>query len=369
MFDDKQLEELLGILQNSAAVIERKRVLVGFDGCIDRLVRLRKNQNIPPDYFKSVSEFSSFITNYANQSADINVKKVDERIGGNGPILADALARKSVPLACVGAFGYPELERIYEPMNDICDLISVEEAGFTFILEFDDGKIMFSGADSFYNITWRRLEEIIGHSGFFKLFDECDMICFANWSGLFESNDLLEGVVRTGQTLSNKPRSIFFDLADPSPKTPAQFREFFRLLGQARSKFEVILGLNPKEALIVYNHFFSAQEGAYSDYLAEKLLEEMPLEELVVHTDEYALAGCKNGPLHRAPNDVTTMPAVLTGGGDNFNAGYCLGKLLGLNPGLCACLGNLSATIYIASGKASSVPDIVELIRKRWRRQ
>jgi len=364
MFDDKQLTELLPILQNSAA-IGRKRVFVGFDGYIDRLVRLRKNQNIPPDYFKSVGEFSGFVTNYANQSADINVRRIGEKLGGNGPILADALARKGVPLACVGAFGYPALEKIYEPLSDICNLISVEETGFTFILEFEDGKLMFGDSDSFYNITWGRLEEIIGHSGLFELLDECDMLCFANWSALFESNDLLEGIIRTARTISSKPRSIFFDIADPAPKTPAQFGELFRLMGQAREKFEVILGLNPKEALIAYNHFFSEQEAAYADSLAEKLLDEMPVDELVVHSIDYALAGRKNGTLCQSPNDSVAMPAVLAGGGDNFNSGYCLGKLLDLNPELCACLGNLAATIYVASGKASSVPDIIELIEKR----
>jgi len=368
MFDEKQLAMLLPVLQNSEAVIERKRALVGFDGYIDRLVRLRKNQNTPPDYFNSVGEFTGFIMNYANQSADINVKRIGDKIGGNGPILADALARKGVPLTCVGAFGYPELENVYQPLNEICDLISVEETGFTFILEFDDGKIMFGDADSFYNITWKRLEEVIGHSGLLRLLEECDMLCFANWSALFESNDLLEGIVKTARTMPNKPRSLFFDIADPAPKTPEQFQELFRLMGEARASFEVILGLNPKEALIVYNHFFGAGEAAYSDLLAEKLLEEMPVDELVVHALDYALAGGKNGSLQSlqsSPNNLVEKPAVLAGGGDNFNSGYCLGKLLGLSPELCACLGNLGAQTYVASGKASGVSDIIELITKR----
>ena len=365
MFDDRQLAELLPILENAEAIIGRKRVLVGFDGYIDRLVRLRKNQNTPPDYFKSVGEFSGFISNYANQSADINVKKISDRIGGNGPILAGALAGKGVPLTCAGAFGYPELERVYEPLNDICDLISVEETGFTFILEFDDGKIMFSGADSFYNITWERLEKVIGARGLFDLLDACDMLCFANWSGLFESNDLLEGIVRTARRLSDKPRSLFFDIADPSPKTPEQFREFFRLLGEARGSFEVILGLNPKEALIVYNHFFDAREAAYSDRLAEKILGEMPIDELVVHAMDYAIAGGGDGSLRRSPNDFVENPAVVTGGGDNFNSGYCLGKLLGMNPELCACLGNVAGKLFVERGKACGAADIIDLIRKR----
>ena len=365
MFDDNQSAKLLSVLQNSEEILERKRALVGFDGYIDRLVRLRKNQNVPPDFFNSVGEFTGFITNYANQSADINVKKIEDKIGGNGPILAGALARKGVPLTCIGALGYPELEKIYEPLSGICNLISVEETGFTFILEFDDAKIMFGDSDSFYNITWERLEEIIGHSELLRLFDECDMLCFTNWSALFESNNLLEGVVRTARAFSNKPRSIFFDIADPAPKTSAQFQEFFRLLGEARESFEVILGLNPKEALIAYNHFFSTEKTAYSDRLAEKLLLEMPVDELVVHALDYAVAGGKNDALQRAPNYLVEKPAVLTGGGDNFNSGYCLGKLLGQNPELCACLGNISVNIYVATGKAPRVPDIVELIKKR----
>ena len=251
MFDDNQLAELLPILESSGAVLGRRRVVAGFDGYIDRPVRLRKNQNRPPDYFNRVGEFSGFLAGYANQSADINVRRIEDKIGGNGPIFADALARKGVPLACIGAFGYPELEKVYKPLGGICDLISVEETGFTFILEFDDGKVMFGDADSFLNITWGRLEEIIGHSRLRGLFDECGMVCFANWSGLFESNDLLAGIVKLAPALSNKPRSIFFDIADPSPKTPAQFKEFFRLLELARASFDVILGLNPKEALIV----------------------------------------------------------------------------------------------------------------------
>jgi sugar/nucleoside kinase (ribokinase family) len=56
---------------------------------------------------------------------------------------------------------------------------------------------------------------------------------------------------------------------------------------------------------------------------------------------------------------------VQTGGGDNLNAGYCLGLLLGLDPSQCMILGMASSGSYV---QESQSPDVTQLISylKNW---
>lgn len=109
-------------------------------------------------------------------------------------------------------------------------MISVADCASSYALEFNNGKIMLGDADSFLTIGWRELREKLGPA-LPELFQAAHLICFANWSGLPRSTELLEGIITDiGPTLAGGRRKIFFDLADPSAKSDAQFQELFSAL-------------------------------------------------------------------------------------------------------------------------------------------
>ncbi|MDR0448115.1 MAG: hypothetical protein LBH07_05560 [Treponema sp.] len=338
------------------------RVLVGFDGYVDRIVRLKKNQRDPPDYFESIGEFTDFLRKYPDKSVDIGLRRINEKIGGNGPILAESLAAKNVNVYCIGAFGYPEILDVFKPLANMCSLVSVEQAAFTLAMEFNNAKIMLGENDSFDNITWDRLKEIMGEEDILKKINESEIFCFTNWSGLSKSNDILEGLVKYVYPGLNSKKVLFFDLSDPSCKTVEQFDDFFKLLTELSGSFDITLGLNTKEMLLVYNRFFQSDEENYSDNMVMKLVEAMPVKEILVHGTDWAAASERTNKFTQIKGTKITNPRYLTGAGDNFNAGFCLGKLCNLDLTACLYLGNISAFYYVKTGIPAVISDIAGYI-------
>jgi hypothetical protein len=341
------------------------RVLIGFDGYIDRMVRLKKNQKDPPDYFESISDFSGFLQEYSGKSMDIGTQRINEKIGGNGPLMAESLAAKKIRTCCIGAFGYPDIIDIFEPLAKKCSLISVEQACFNLAIEFNDAKIMLGENESLGNIDWKKITTVMGEEELFLRIDESEIFCFTNWSGLSKSNDILMGLVQfVCPRLENKKKKLFFDLADPSCKTDEQFAEFFELLQKLSVRFDITLGLNVKEMVLVYNKFFHLQEKDYSGYMMPKLAEAISVKELVVHGTDWAAAIERGKEIKHIKGTMISNPRCLTGAGDNFNAGYCLGKLYSLDITACLYLGNISAYHYVKDGVPAGIPDIITHIEE-----
>lgn len=340
---------------------KRPGALLGFDGYIDKLVRPKRSQ-AQDDYFSTIREFAGFLGSAGAASSDIAVRRTFEKIGGNGTLLAESLADKGVPVVCIGAMGENELDAPYLALSKKAELYSICKCATSYAFEFDDGKLMFGDTDCFFDISWQRLCDRVGLEKLIGLFQSARLVGFANWSGLPLSTDLMNGILRDicPRLGEKENRSIFFDLADPSGKSAAQFKELFSCLERLRAHFTVAIGLNPKECLQVYRHFFGADEAAFDPAMAESLLYGLPVDELVVHTAGCAYAGLRRDKLKRVPGRYLEKPKISVGAGDNFNAGYCLGRLCGLAPEDCAALGNEAAAGFIEFGAPVSLPWLIE---------
>lgn len=359
--DNKRIVSAMKELEHAS---ERPSALVGFDGYIDKMVRLHRTQG-GTDYFSTVREFSDFISSMGAMSADIAVHRIFEKIGGNGPLLAEALADKGIPCVCIGAMGQGEakLHPKYQALSDKVDWRSVTDCASSFAMEFDDGKLMFGDAECFYDITWDNLCRVLGREELTRLFREASLLCFANWSGLPCSTDLLNGILTDIAPVlkDGKRRSIFFDLADPSGKTEQQFAEFFSALEQLGSCYHTVVGLNPKECLQIYNRFYGKNEPYFDPAMGEKLLEAFPADEIALHVAGSAYVGRKGGQLEKVDGRLIRHPKISVGAGDNFNSGYCLGMLLQLPPAECAALGNESAVSFMERGKPVSLSELIAI--------
>ncbi len=359
MFEKNALAELSNRVKQKIPALDGAHVLVGFDGYIDKLVRLPRGK----DYFSSISEFVDYISGYRNQSADLRMERISEKLGGNGPLLAQSLAAKGVAVTCVGTMGKPEVRPQFLELAEQCRVISVDQPADCFAIEFADGKLMFGDTAPLERLTFQRLCEKAGKGRLIGLLDQCDLFCFANWSAISHANELLSDILtELGPGLYEKPRTLFFDLADPSAVEEAVFYRFFELLPELKKVFSVTVGLNPKEFLQVYNRFFHCDETKLTPEMPPRLMAEFPADEIVLHGLDYAVAGDKSYPMRRVPGAFVPSPKVVTGGGDNFNAGYCLGKLLGLLPGECAMLGNISSMLYVRDGAPAGLQGILNLL-------
>jgi hypothetical protein len=362
MFDAGVLAALVDKLRSLKYAGSLGTALIGFDGYIDRVVRLKKNQMDPPDFFEYIGDFARHIQEQPGSSQDIAIKRISEKIGGNGPLMAESLAVKNIAVSCIGAFGYPEINSGFDELAQKAVLFSVEQNAFTLALEFNDAKIMLAETEMLDRINWKRLVSVFGEEKLFSLIHEADIVGFTNWSGLSKSNDILEGILGIlSGPFKDKKRLCFFDLADPSGKSAEQFRDFFRLMERLSSWFDIILGLNRKETVFVYNNFFNCRAGSFDETMAIKLAEAMALKEVVIHGAGLAAVADKKN--YRAIRGMTIQPPViLTGAGDNFNAGYCLGKLCGLDITSCLYLADISASLYVKQGFSANIDAIIMYI-------
>jgi len=59
-----------------------------------------------------------------------------------------------------------------------------------------------------------------------------------------------------------------------------------------------------------------------------------------------------------------SKPRITTGAGDHFNAGFCLGKLLGLDNAMSLLTGVATSGYYVRTARSPSTTDLVGLLRK-----
>ena len=56
------------------------------------------------------------------------------------------------------------------------------------------------------------------------------------------------------------------------------------------------------------------------------------------------------------------QPKISTGAGDHFNAGFCLGRVLGLNLDESLCVGTATSGYYVRTGVSPSAAQLAEFI-------
>ena len=59
------------------------------------------------DTIFTVGEFTDRVGNAAGRSAEMELQSVSSRMGGNAPLMAEALACLNVLARCIGSIGYP----------------------------------------------------------------------------------------------------------------------------------------------------------------------------------------------------------------------------------------------------------------------
>ncbi|HQQ88859.1 MAG TPA: PfkB family carbohydrate kinase [Oscillospiraceae bacterium] len=342
------------------------RALVGFDGYLDRLVRLKKSQT-EELFYSTIGEFAEFIHNKQGISSDIAFHTVSERLGGNAPLMALALAEKGFQTTCIGAMGWPEPDKHFARLCEKAKVISVCDYAPSFNMEFQDGKLMFGEGEKLDGIDWARIKEAAGLEELARTFEEADVFGYTNWSSLSKSADILGGILseilpRMAPRPEGCKRLAFFDLADPSAKTGEQFRELFDAIRGLRKRYTVAVGLNRKEFLAVYNSWFGRAEREFSERLVEELCADFPADEVAVHVPDGSYAVEIGKGYGFVPVERVEDPVLTTGAGDNYNSGYCLGAALDLPAADCALLGNLSGRFLVKTGSPASAEDLLHAV-------
>ena len=84
------------------------------------------------------------------------------KLGGNGPIMANALASFGIKITYLGNLGFPNMHPIFSDFAKRAEVHTIAEPGYTDALEFEDGKIMVGKHQALKDVTWENIKARYG---------------------------------------------------------------------------------------------------------------------------------------------------------------------------------------------------------------
>lgn len=363
-----KIGELLQNLDTKAANFQQKTIMAGFDGFTDTLVKVIKMKEAqqPPAMFATIEEFGSYILAKKGASLSLEMEEQNVKLGGNMPIMANALGELGASLHCVGALGYPQLHSIFETLSSACKKYSFANPGYTTALEFTDGKIMMGNMGELNKAGWQTIKERIGTDTISGLYEASDLLCMLNWSEIDASTDIWKGLLTdivTPPGNQRKQKCIFFDLADCSKRSDELIKEAIDLINQFALHARVILSLNKNEAGILSRILTGGSADSNIATLGAGVFEMMRIDTIVVHSTKEAFVFSKEDGCYFKSFYISD-PKISTGAGDNFNAGFCAATLMQLPADLSLIFANAVSGYYVREGHSASIPGIQSFLRK-----
>ena len=356
-------------LRSFAARADDTPVVIGFDGMVDSIIEVVDKRHSLNSYdpLATIAEFGQRVSAAAGKSSNIELAVTLEKLGGNGPIMANAMASLGLPVTYCGAVGYPTLHVAFQPLADRCDVMSFCEPGYTDALEFSDGKLMLGKHGSLVDANAESLVARIGHETFRDAVDKCRLLGMVNWTMLVQTDTIWQYLIdRVLPEIDRSvPRTLFVDLTDPAKRTKDDLASALATCAKLGESADVVMGFNLSEssqvAAVLGLTIEGDPEAAIVD-TAAAIRAKLGVATVVIHPRSGAAAAHLE-----ADGTVTTAtfagpfvekPKLSTGAGDNFNAGFCLGRLADLPLEQCLCLGTAVSGFYVRNAHSPSLADL-----------
>lgn len=354
-------------LKAAAPTLSNTKSLVGLDGFVDNIIavvdkRLDRN-NFEP--VRTIDKLGEKILKAAGQSSNYELVVKQQKLGGNGPIMANALASFGMSVTYIGNLGYPSIHPVFEEFSKRATVISIAEPGYTDALEFEDGKLMLGKHQSLGDVNWDNLLSRVGPDKLKALMREAKLIGMVNWTMLpFMSRiwaKLLDEVI---PNIERHERKLFVDLADPEKRTHEDILEALKLLTRFQDQVDVILGLNLKESVEVADVLgLPGQDDPekHIEETAKAIRSALNLHCVVIHPRRGAAAATEDtSASFQGP--FVQQPKISTGAGDHFNAGFCLGRTLGFSLEESLCCGVATSGYYVRTAISPSASELADFI-------
>ena len=355
-------------LEAVASRVPELSAFVGLDGFVDEILHVvdKRHDADRFDRVPTIGAYGQRLVAAAGRSTNVELVRAMTKLGGNGPIMANALASFGLRVSYLGALGYPALHPVFDEFSRRAEVASICDPGLTDALEFDDGKILVGKHYTLKEVNWANICTRYGKDRFALKFASADLVGFVNWTMLPFMSDIwasIQSELLPG--LMGERRKLFVDLADPEKRLPSDIERALDLIARFQSRFDVILGLNEKEAYEIARVLGLDATPRDPEGLAALTLDihsRVPVTTLVVHPVAYALAS-DGSAVEVVEGPVCRKPRITTGAGDHFNSGFCLGKLLGLSNADAVLCGVSTSGHYVRTAKSPSVADLVHLMR------
>lgn len=364
-------ERILSAREKLSAVMDiRYPAVIGFDGFVDEIIDVvdkRTSTTSVSGYTRveTMADLAARISKAAGLSTNIELVPRLVKLGGNGPIMANALSAMGMDITYIGSLGKPTIHPVFnELVEKAKKVISFAPPAHTDALEFTDGKVMLGKHQTVMDINWDNLTAAISLPELIGIFKQARLIATVNWTMLPFMTDLWRHLLAEVIPAldSQEPPIIFFDLADPEKKPVADLVTALKTIEQFGSRCRPVLGLNLKEAYQVAAalNITLGPEAPLAD-ITKAIAAHLKIFGLVVHPTKGA-ACVVNGAFAEISGPYTSKPKLTTGAGDNFNAGFCLGLILDLPPADALVTGVATSGFYVRNGRSPSRRELLSFL-------
>lgn len=345
---------------------KKVNALIGFDGFVDEIVHVVDKRIDIENFIRldSMAEYGRRIEKSAGLSTNVEMVTENQKLGGNGPIFANALIEYGFDLTYIGALGLPDIHPVFGGMVSRCKAISLANPARTDAIEFLDGKIISSKLESFKDINWQNLKEKVGVEQLVEMLNTCDLVGFENWTMVNYMSEIweymLSEVLPKLKVSAAKP-TIFFDLADPEKRKKEDILEALKLIGRFREYYQTVIGLNKKEASEISEILGMPPKNQDMESQARYIYTNIDVDALVIHPVKEACVVTQNEFFY-VEGPYCEHPKLTTGAGDNFNAGFVFGKTTGFGMQDALFMGTATSGFYVRNKKSPDLQQIIEFL-------
>jgi len=331
------------------------------DGFIDEVWELVDSRASLAKYtpVSKMTHFGQRIIGVGTGGMGIELVKKRRDYGGFTANIGYATARLGINTTMVGLFGKGEIDPVFAPVRAVSNMITMGDAAVTHALEFDDGKILMTHMGVVLEVDWNRLVREIGISKLTELITEADIIGIGYWSCLPDFDNMVEQACEL-IPLDGKERRFFFDFADVRKRDTDSLVNTLAVLRQLNTKCPMILSMNEHEAAIIFE-----LQGETLDNVGRPVAEKtgavrtkLGLDELVIHTPQYAVAASSKEPPALMLQKYCEKPVRTAGAGDTFNGGYIAATMAGLDIAERLFVANETVSFFLNTGNAPNRKDL-----------
>ncbi len=354
-------------IRAARAQLAASKILVGFDGFVDTILHVVARRESATKYARmgKMRDFASKIDAAAGLSANFEFVTQMVKLGGNGPIMANALGSYGTPVTYIGNLGAPNIHPVFADLQTRATVHSIAEPGYTDAIEFEDGKLMCGKHQSLKDVNWANLIAHVPEKQLLEIFGASSLIALVNWTMLPHLTAIWQKIAtRIAPKLTGPKRWLFIDLADPAKRSPEDIAVALKQVTKFEKHFRVILGLNLQESRQIGEVLgFKAPDETYGTvtHHASQIQRALKIDTVVIHPTQFAAAADATGAKH-VIGPFTGKPKITTGAGDHFNAGFCVGRLLGLDLAASLQIGVATSGYYVRNAKSPKLTDLQKFL-------
>src|SRR3954468_16727747 len=145
----------------SVSKASQLKAFVGLDGFVDAIIHMVDVRTDANHYTRipTITELAQRIGAAAGKSTNLEGVVQRVKLGGNGPIMANALVAFGAKVTYLGALGYPHMHEVFADFARKAEVISIAPPGLTDALEFEDGKVMLGKTVQRGDIPWANIQQ------------------------------------------------------------------------------------------------------------------------------------------------------------------------------------------------------------------